>query len=138
MWSTQPTGSSQLVGGSHQTPHPNSNPSSAPAPAAAAGDSDVSIAADVFGHTAHLDGLAAKVDAGAALAEVRTALAAMPATEKVALVQAQGRCPAILDDGHVLRFLWAENFVATVSATSRLSAPTPFTFIGHMMCFSCA
>mmetsp|Transcript_34364 Transcript_34364/g.58306 ORF Transcript_34364/g.58306 Transcript_34364/m.58306 type:complete len:483 (+) Transcript_34364:94-1542(+) len=79
-------------------------------------DSDVNIAADVFGHTAYLDGLASKINVNSALAEMQKELAAIPATEKVAMVQAQRLKPQLLDDEHVLQFLWAENFNATDAA----------------------
>ena len=78
-------------------------------------DSDVNIASDVFGHTAYLDGLASKVNINSALAEMQTELAAIPTTEKVAMVQVQRLKPQLLDDEHVLQFLWAENFSAPVS-----------------------
>lgn len=80
-------------------------------------DSDAAnIAADVFGHTAYLDGLASKININSALAEMQTELAAIPATEKVAMVQAQRLKPQLLDDEHVLQFLWAENFSAPDAA----------------------
>lgn len=79
-------------------------------------DSDVSIAADVFGHTAYLDGLASKIDINSALAEMQKELSDIPATEKVAMVQAQRLKPQVLDDEHVLQFLWAENFNAPDAA----------------------
>lgn len=74
------------------------------------------IAADVFGHTAHLDGLASKININTALAEMQNALSAIPLTEKVAMVQTQRLKPQFLDDGHMLRFLRAENFSATNAA----------------------
>lgn len=90
---------------------PQQNPSS--------GESDAAnIAADVFGHMAYLDGLASKININAALAEMQTELAAIPATEKVALVQAQRLKPQLLNDEQILSFLWAENFSAPVSDTS--------------------
>mmetsp|Transcript_14447 Transcript_14447/g.31336 ORF Transcript_14447/g.31336 Transcript_14447/m.31336 type:complete len:498 (-) Transcript_14447:88-1581(-) len=83
-------------------------------------DSDVNIASDVFGHTAYLDGLASKININSALAEMQTELSAMPATEKVALTQVQRLKPQLLDDEHVLQFLWAENF-STSDAARRLA-----------------
>ncbi|KAL7529173.1 hypothetical protein ACHAXR_002835 [Thalassiosira sp. AJA248-18] len=81
-----------------------------------AGSDAANIAADVFGHTAYLDGLAAKININSALAEMQTELAAIPATEKVAMVQAQRLKPQFLNDEHVLQFLWAENFSASDAA----------------------
>ena len=78
-------------------------------------DSDANIASDVFGHTAHLDSLASKLNIHSTLAEMQKELSAIPAHEKVALSQAQHLKPSILDDEHVLQFLWAENFNAPVS-----------------------
>ena len=73
------------------------------------------IAADVFGQTAHLDGIASKININSAIAELHGAIAAFPATEKVALVQVQRLQPQLLNDEHMLEFLWAENFSAPVS-----------------------
>ncbi|KAL7539603.1 hypothetical protein ACHAWF_006459 [Thalassiosira exigua] len=80
-------------------------------------DSDAAaIAADVFGHTAYLDGLASKININAALTEMQTELSNIPVTEKSAMVEAQRMKPQLLDDEHVLGFLWAENFSAPAAA----------------------
>ena len=47
-------------------------------------------------------------------------LAKIPAAEKAALSHAQGLKPEIFNDDHLLQFLWAEKFNATVSGVSML------------------
>jgi hypothetical protein len=76
---------------------------------------DANIISDVLGHTAYPDGLASEENINLALVEMQAALAAIPATEKIAIVEAQRSNPQLLDDDHVLQFLWAENFNAPVS-----------------------
>lgn len=79
-------------------------------------DNDVYLASDVFGHTAYLDGLVSKINITSALEEMQTELAAIPPTEKVAMDQVRRLKPQLLDDKHVLQFLWAENFKAPDAA----------------------
>ena len=74
-----------------------------------------SIAQDVFGHTGYLDGLTSKINIATALTELHGAVANIPQTEKVALVQTQRLKPELVNDEHMLQFLWAENFSAPVS-----------------------
>ncbi|KAL9181444.1 hypothetical protein ACHAXT_010249 [Thalassiosira profunda] len=73
------------------------------------------IAADLFGHTAQLD-VASTVSPTTALAEIQAALSALPATEKAALVEAQRLNPHLLNDDHILQFMWAEEFCAPLAA----------------------
>jgi len=70
----------------------------------------VNVTADVFGRTAYLDGLASKININSKLTEMKDELAKIPATEKVAMAQAQTLKPELVDDSHMLQFLWAENF----------------------------
>lgn len=76
---------------------------------------DANIISDVLGHTAYPDGLASEENINLALVEMQAALAAIPVTEKVAIVEAQRSNPRLLDDDHVLQFLWTANFNAPVS-----------------------
>jgi hypothetical protein len=76
---------------------------------------DACITSDVFGHAAYLDGFASEDHVNLAMAEMQASLAAIPATEKVALVEVHRSNPQLLNDDHVLQFLWAENFNAPVS-----------------------
>ncbi len=76
---------------------------------------DANIISDVLGHTVYPDGLAPEENINLALEEMQAALAAMSATEKVVIFEAQRSNPQLFDDDHVLQFLWAENFNAPVS-----------------------
>ena len=92
---------------------------------------DVGIAADVFGRMGYLDGLTASVDAALASTELQSELSKIPLTEKAALFHVQRLNPQLMDDEHVLQFLWAENFNAAVSKAStqslRLILPPAFS-----------
>ena len=89
---------------------------------------DANIISDVLGYTVYPDGLASEENINLALEEMQAALATIPAKEKVAIAEAQRSNPQLLDDDHVLQFLWAENFNAPVSIVVARGARGPISF----------